>query len=67
MPKTAFKVGMSRFFFLQFLFSSIHAGQKIGENHCKNIAPRIYMLGREILFSVTIFFFVIKMKKIKMG
>jgi hypothetical protein len=31
MPKTAFKVDMSKILFLQFLFSSVHAGQKIGE------------------------------------
>ena len=70
MPKTALKMGMSRILFLQFLFSSIHAWQKIGEKPLQKYSASNIYVGREILFSVTIFFFavfVIKMKKIKKG
>ena len=65
MPKTAFKVGMSRILFLQFLFSSIHAGQKIGEKPLQKYSDsNIYVGPWDIIPSYNIFFsafFVIKM------
>jgi hypothetical protein len=52
MPKTAFKVDMSRILFLQFLFSSVHAGQKIGEKPLQKYSSwNIYVGPWDIIFS----------------